>query len=105
MRPSWYFELLRDQKNDPQVQMLFQQEAALLAARRAAYLGQISLLTQQIEGGRRQISALRGRASASQVQLKSIEDEFVSLQPLVEKGLHRSPPSVDPGSVGGWPAG
>ena len=84
-------ESLRDQKNDPQVQMLFQQEAALLAARRAAYLGQISLLTQQIEGGRRQISALRGRASASQVQLKSIEDELVSLQPLVEKGLIARP--------------
>jgi len=82
---------LHDQKNDPQVQMLFQQEAALLAARRAAYLGQISLLTQQIEGGRRQISALRGRASASQVQLKSIEDELVSLQPLVEKGLIARP--------------
>ena len=82
---------LRDQENDPQVQMLFQQEAALLAARRAAYLGQISLLTQQIEGGRRQISALRGRASASQVQLKSIEDELVSLQPLVEKGLIARP--------------
>ena len=84
-------ESLRDQKNDPQIQMLFQQEAALLAARRAAYLGQISLLTQQIEGGRRQISALRGRASASQVQLKSIEDELVSLQPLVEKGLIARP--------------
>jgi HlyD family type I secretion membrane fusion protein len=84
-------ESLRDQKNDPQVQMLFQQEAALLAARRAAYLGQISLLTQQIEGGRRQISALRGRTSASQVQLKSIEDELVSLQPLVEKGLIARP--------------
>jgi HlyD family type I secretion membrane fusion protein len=82
---------LHDQKSDPQVQMLFQQEAALLAARRVAYQGQISLLTQQIEGGRRQISALHGRASASQVQLKSIEDELISLQPLVEKGLIARP--------------
>ncbi|MFC5486791.1 HlyD family type I secretion periplasmic adaptor subunit [Microvirga aerilata] len=84
-------ESLRDRKADPQVQMLFQQEAALLSARRAAYLGQISLLTQQIEGGRRQISALRGRASALQVQLKSIEDELASLQPLVAKGLIARP--------------
>jgi HlyD family type I secretion membrane fusion protein len=84
-------ESLRDQNSDPQVQMLFQQEAALLAARRVAYQGQISLLTQQIEGGRRQISALHGRASASQVQLKSIEDELTSLQPLVEKGLIARP--------------
>ncbi|MBM6582762.1 HlyD family type I secretion periplasmic adaptor subunit [Microvirga sp. BT689] len=84
-------ESLRDQRNDPQVQMLFQQEAALLLARRAAYLGQISLLTQQVEGSRRQITALRGRANASQVQLKSIEDELASLQPLVEKGLIARP--------------
>lgn len=82
---------LEDHKADPQIQMFFQQEAALLAARRAAYLGQISLLKQQIEGSRRQIEGLRERTRATQAQLSSVEDEALSLQPLLEKGLVARP--------------
>ncbi len=76
---------------DPQLQMLFQQEKALLEARRAAYLGQVSLLNQQIGGSSRQIAALEGRLKAAQTQLDSIEDELNSLRPLQEKGLIARP--------------
>jgi HlyD family type I secretion membrane fusion protein len=82
---------LLDQKDDPQVQMFWQQEQSLLAARRAAYLGQVSLLDQQIEGSRRQIAALRTRAAALQTQLESVQNELTSLQPLVAKGLIARP--------------
>jgi HlyD family type I secretion membrane fusion protein len=82
---------LSDSSSDPQIQLLLQQERALLSARRAAYLGQISLLKQQVEGSRRQIVTLRERANASQVQLQSVEDELTSLKPLVEKGLIARP--------------
>ncbi|MPR08702.1 HlyD family type I secretion periplasmic adaptor subunit [Microvirga tunisiensis] len=82
---------LLGQKTDPQVQMFLQQEQALLTARRAAYLGQISLLNQQIEGNRRQIIALRERSKAAQTQLESVESELLSLQPLLERGLIARP--------------
>jgi len=82
---------LLEQKNDPQVQLFFQQELALLSARRAAYLGQVSLLKQQIDGSRRQITGLRERTDAAQAQLKSVQDELTSLQPLVARGLIARP--------------
>jgi HlyD family type I secretion membrane fusion protein len=84
-------EQLADQKGDPQIQMLFRQEAALLTARRAAYLGQISLLKQQVDGSRRQISALRERIRAAETQLTSVQQELQSLLPLLEKGLVARP--------------
>lgn len=84
-------EQLLDQKANPQVQMFFQQELALLTARRAAYLGQVSLLKQQVDGSRRQIVGLNERADAAQAQLRSIKDESTSLQPLVNKGLIARP--------------
>ena len=67
---------LMQHKNDPQIQLFFQQELALLSARRAAYLGQVSLLKQQIDGSRRQITGLRGRTKAAQAQLDSVQDEL-----------------------------
>jgi HlyD family type I secretion membrane fusion protein len=79
------------QQGDPQVQMFLQQEQTLLATRRAAYLGQISLLNQQIDGSRRQIEALRERMTASQAQLVSVQDELKSLKPLLDKGLVARP--------------
>ncbi|MGF9759437.1 HlyD family type I secretion periplasmic adaptor subunit [Microvirga sp. 0TCS3.31] len=82
---------LSDQKGDPQIQMLFRQEAALLTARRAAYLGQISLLKQQVDGSRRQIGALRDRIRAAEAQLTSVQQELQSLLPLLEKGLVARP--------------
>jgi HlyD family secretion protein len=82
---------LADHSTDPQVQLLLQQEQSLLAARRVAYLGQISLLKQQVEGSQRQIISLRERTNASQTQLRSVEDELISLKPLVEKGLIARP--------------
>jgi HlyD family type I secretion membrane fusion protein len=78
-------------KDDPQVQLFFQQELALLSARRAAYLGQVSVLKQQIDGSRRQITGLRERTDAAQAQLKSVQDELTSLQPLVARGLIARP--------------
>ncbi len=82
---------LLEQKNDPQIQLFFQQELALLSARRAAYQGQVSLLKQQIDGSRRQITGLRERTDAAQAQLKSVQDELTSLQPLVARGLIARP--------------
>lgn len=84
-------EPLAAQAADAQVQLSLQQERALLSARQAAYLGQISLLEQQIEGSRRQISTLRERTQAAQTQLTSVEDELQSLLPLMEKGLIARP--------------
>ncbi|MBM1171273.1 HlyD family type I secretion periplasmic adaptor subunit [Microvirga arabica] len=84
-------DALAANQSDPQVQMLFQQEQSLLTTRRAAYLGQVSLLKQQIDGSQGQIRALRGRAEAAQLQLKSIDDELVSLRPLYDKGLIARP--------------
>ncbi|MGO4706849.1 HlyD family type I secretion periplasmic adaptor subunit [Microvirga sp. 2MCAF38] len=82
---------LLDRLNEPQIQIMIQQERALLNARRAAYLGQISLLKQQIEGSHRQITGLQGRVKAAHTQLESVEDELVSLRPLQEKGLIARP--------------
>ncbi|MET0745930.1 MAG: HlyD family type I secretion periplasmic adaptor subunit [Microvirga sp.] len=82
---------LQSSANDIQVQMLYQQEAALLKARRDAYLGQISLLRQQVDGSKRQTGGLQGRVKASEVQLTSVEDELASLKPLAERGLISRP--------------
>lgn len=84
-------QALAAQQADPQVQMFLQQEQMLLSTRQAAYLGQISLLGQQIEGSRRQIEALRERMTAAQAQLVSIQDELKSLKPLLDKGLVARP--------------
>jgi HlyD family type I secretion membrane fusion protein len=84
-------ETLLSQQSDPQVQMFLQQERTLLSTRQAAYLGQISLLSQQIEGSHRQIEALRERMTAAQAQLVSVQDELKSLKPLLDKGLVARP--------------
>jgi HlyD family type I secretion membrane fusion protein len=79
------------QQSDPQVQMFLQQEQTLFSTRRAAYLGQISLLNQQIEGSQRQIESLRERTGSAQAQLVSVQDELKSLKPLLDKGLVARP--------------
>ncbi|WP_112661580.1 HlyD family type I secretion periplasmic adaptor subunit [Microvirga flavescens] len=82
---------LLERRNEPQIQMMQQQETALLNARLSAYLGQISLLKQQIEGSRRQIAGIHGRVKAAQIQLDSVDDELASLRPLQERGLIARP--------------
>jgi len=74
-----------------QARSIIDQEAALFEARLTAYRGNINLLRQQIEGRERQIAGLEARLVAMQSQLTSVDQEHLSLLPLVEKGLIARP--------------
>jgi len=74
-----------------QARSIIDQETALFEARLTAYRGNINLLRQQIEGRERQIAGLEARLVAMQSQLTSVDQEHLSLLPLVEKGLIARP--------------
>lgn len=74
-----------------QARSIIEQETALFEARLTAYRGNINLLRQQIEGRERQIAGLEARLVAMQSQLTSVDQEHLSLLPLVEKGLIARP--------------
>jgi HlyD family type I secretion membrane fusion protein len=64
-----------------------QQEEELFRARRDAYLGQLGILSGQIEGAQQQIGALNGRLDAIGAQLQTVREEADSIASLVDEGL------------------
>ncbi len=84
-------ELFLEGSKSARSMLFMQQETDLFVARREAYLGERTLLQQQIAGAKQQIAALEGSLRATNQQLALIREEKVSLQPLVEKGLITRP--------------
>jgi HlyD family type I secretion membrane fusion protein len=73
--------------NDPQLAAIRDQERNSFTARLVAHRGAIALQEQQVDGSTHQIEGLQGRKAATTTQLRSVEEELKSLQPLVERSL------------------
>lgn len=73
--------------NNPRFAALFEQERSLFDARRTAYVGNVGLLRQSIEGYKRQIGGLQGQIRSTRTQVALIQDELASVTELLVKGL------------------
>jgi HlyD family secretion protein/epimerase transport system membrane fusion protein len=76
-----------EELESPDGQAVARQAEELFRARRDAYLGQVGILTSQVEGAKQQIDALGGRLSAIEAQLQTVQEEADSIAALVKEGL------------------
>jgi HlyD family type I secretion membrane fusion protein len=77
--------------DDARFAALFEQERSLFEARRTAYVGNVGLLRQSIEGYRRQIGGLQGQIRSTRTQVALIQDELDGVMELLVKGLVQRP--------------
>jgi epimerase transport system membrane fusion protein len=81
--------------HSPTFAALLDQERSLFEARRIAYMGNIGLLRQQIEGHKHQIVGLQGQVRSTRTQLALLQEELASYQGLLAKGLVPKPRVLD----------
>ena len=84
-------ELLAAGRAQPAIMSFLDQERSIFQTRRVSYLGQLSLLKQQIEGYRRQLEGLRGQVASKHAQVGSIDKEHQDLAGLLAKGYVQRP--------------
>src|SRR5690242_17171020 len=81
--------------HSPTFAALLDQERKLFEARRTAYMGNIGLLRQQIEGYKRQIVGLQGQVRSTRTQVALVQEELVAFKALLAKGLVPKPRVLD----------
>ena len=81
--------------HSPSFAPLVDQERSLFETRRTAYMGNIGLLRQQIEGHKRQIVGFQGQVRSTRTQLAFLREELVSFKGLLAKGLVEKPRVLD----------
>lgn len=80
-------ELLQRAQQDPQVMQTLRAQESLFIARRNARAGELSILDQQIQALRNEISGLSSQRTAKDEQLLSLDNDLKSLRELDASGM------------------
>ncbi len=85
--PEW----LLAERDDPRVRTMLASQVNVFEARKRAYSGQVAILLQQIGQSEEEIIGLQGEITSEVRQLSLLEEEIVSKETLLEKGLIEKP--------------